>query len=71
MTMTKEQLLKRIKNSTEMYVDKLNKMAGHANKVQNYDGVVLVEAISVSCCGIVDVLNNIAIILCETLTEEE
>lgn len=69
--MTKEQLLKRIKNSTETYVDKLGEMSGHAHKLQNYGSVVLVEAISVSCCGIVDVLNNIAIILCEMLPEEE
>lgn len=68
--MTQEQMLKRIKNSAEIYVDKMDKMAVHANKIQNYDSVVLVEAISVSGSGIVDALNNIAIILCETLPKE-
>lgn len=68
--MTKEQLLKRIKNSVETYVDKLDKMGCHSSKMLNYDSVMLVEAISVSACGIVDALNNIAIILCETLPKE-
>lgn len=69
--MTQEQLLEMIKHTADSYSQQLERFAKHLDKMQDYNTAVVVEAVTISGCGIVDALNNIAIILCEMLPKEE
>ena len=69
--MAQKQLLERIQHTADSYTQQLGRVAKHLDKMQDYNAAVVVEAVTTSGCGIVDALNNIALVLCEMLPKEE
>ena len=68
---TKAQMFERIKELVDQQSKNAKQVIGHINQLDDLEIQVLTEAVLATGTGIMDTLNNLALILCEMLPGED
>lgn len=69
--MTKAQYIKRIEMAAKIQRDNVVRAIDRASEMNDYNSAAIAEAVLVVGSGVMDALNNIALIMCEMLPKEE